>query len=69
MGYQFGVKNYLSIDTLQKKVIRHVTNSTCNAHTTPLFKKDGVLKVQNMFKLRLLKFCYKLSYGLFTSIF
>ena len=57
------------VDTLQKKAIRQVTNSTYNAHTTPLFKREGVLKVQDMFKLRLLKFYYKLSYGLLPQYF
>ena len=52
------------IDTLQKKAIRQVTNSIYNAHTIFLFKREGVLKVQDMFKLRLVKFYYKLSYGL-----
>ena len=28
------------IDTLQKKAIRQVTNSTLNAHTTPLLKRE-----------------------------
>ena len=54
------------IDTLQKKTIRQVTNSTYNAHATPLFKREGVLKVQDMLKLRLQKLYFKLSYGLFT---
>ena len=57
------------IDTLQKKATRQVTNSTYNAHTTPLFKREGVLKVQDMFKLILLKFYYKLSYGLLPQYF
>ena len=57
------------IDTLQKEAIRQVTNSTYKTHTTPLFKRVGVLKVQDMFKLRLLNLCYKLYYGLLPQYF
>ena len=38
-----------------------VTNSAYIAHTTPLFIEEGLLKVQDIFKLKLLKFYYKLS--------
>ena len=38
-----------------------VTNSAYIAHTTPLFIEEGQLKVQDIFKLKLLKFYYKLS--------
>ena len=48
------------IEGLQKKAIRLITNSSYFAHTTPLFKEEKLLKVQDIFKLRLLKFYYKL---------
>ena len=37
------------------KAIRSVANSSYFAHTTPLFIKLNILKVQDMFKLKLLK--------------
>ena len=40
----------------QKKAIRFVTNSSYFAHTTPLFLAEGLLKVSEIFKLKLLKF-------------
>ena len=48
------------IEGLQKKSIRLVTNSSYIAHTTPLFVEEKLLKVQEIFKLKLLKFYYKL---------
>ena len=53
----------------KKKAIRLVTNSTYFAHTTPLFKSEGLLKVFDIFKLKLLKFFYKLSYDLLPPYF
>ena len=57
------------IELLQKKAIRLITNSNYNAHTTPLFIKLGLLKIQDMFKLKLLKFYYKLSSNLLPKYF
>ena len=53
----------------QKKGIRLVTNSTYFTHTTPLFKSEGLLKVYEILKLKLLKFFYKLSYDLLLPYF
>ena len=64
----WGVESH-RIEPLQKKAIRLITNSNYSAHTTPLFIELGLLKVQDMFKLKLLKFYYKLSYDLLTSYF
>ena len=47
----------------------HKTNSTYFAHTTPLFKSEGLLKVYDIFKLKFLKFFYKLSYDLLPPYF
>ena len=44
-------------------------NSTYFAHTTPLFKSEGLLKVYDIVKLKLLKFFYKLSYDLLLPYF
>ena len=55
------------IEGLQKRPhesIRLITNSSYFAHTFPLFKEEKLLKKQNIFKLRLLKFYYKLCSGL-----
>ena len=57
------------VEPLQKKAIRLITNSNYSAHTTPLFIELGLLKVQDMFKLNLLKFYDKLFYGLLPSYF
>ena len=55
--------------TLQKKAIRLISNSSYICHTNPLFIKLKRLKVGDMFKLKLLKLYYKLSYNLLTSYF
>ena len=54
---------------ITKKAIRLITNSNYSAHTTPFSIELGLLKVQDMFKLKLLKFYYKLSYNLLPSYF
>ena len=43
---------------LQKKAIRIITGSKYNAHTEPLFKSLGTLKVEDIFQLNILKFYY-----------
>ena len=45
---------------LQRKTRRLVTNSSYIVHTTPLFVEEKLLKVQEIFKLALLKFYYTL---------
>ena len=47
---------------LQKKIIRIISSSKkYNAHTEPLFKKLGLLKIEDMMKHNILKFYYKLK--------
>ena len=46
-----------------------MTNSSYIAHTAPLFIQHGVLRVTDMYKLKLLKFYYKLSYNLLPPYF
>ena len=46
-----------------------IINSSYVAHTTPLFKDEKLLKVQDIFKLRLLKLYYKLYSGLLPPYF
>ena len=43
---------------LQKKVLRIITNSKFNAHTEPLFKTLGILKLNDIYKLNVLKFYF-----------
>ena len=57
------------IEGLQKKAIRLITNSSYIAHTTPLFVEEKLLKVQEIFKLKLLKFYYKLCNNLLPIYF
>ena len=53
----------------KKKGLRFMTNSSYIAHTAPLFIQHGVLRVTDMYKLKLLKFYYKLSYNLLPPYF
>ena len=46
---------------LQKKVIRLMCNARYNAHTDPLFHQLHVLKVQDILKLKALKFYFRYS--------
>ena len=57
------------LDSLQKKALRFMTNSSYLAHTTPLLIKHGLLNVGDMYKLKLLKLYYKLSYDLLPPYF
>ena len=57
------------LDLLQSKALRLMTNSNYLAHTTPLLIKHGLLNVRDMYKLKLLKFYYKLSYDLLPPYF
>ena len=57
------------LEILQKKAVRIVTKSNFIAHTDPLFNQLNVLKIKDMFKVKILKFYYKLSYGLLPKYF
>ena len=57
------------LQSLQKKALRFMTNSSYIAHMAPLLVKHGLLHVHDMFKLKLLKFYYKLSYDLLPPYF
>ena len=54
---------------LQKKAVRIITCSDYIAHSEPLFKLLGLLKVQNLYQLKVLQFYYNLSYKLLPSYF
>ena len=47
------------LKTLQKKAIRIICNSKYNSHTEPLMKKLEILKLEDMFKLNMLKWYYR----------
>ena len=57
------------LEHLQKKALRFMTNSGYISHTTLLLIKHGLLNVRDMYKLKLLKFYYKLSYDLLPPYF
>ena len=61
--------HFHKLELLQKKVLRLITNSNYLAHTTPLLIKHGLLNVRDMYKLKLLKLYYKLSYDLLPPYF
>ena len=46
--------------TLQKKAIRGITCSKVYSHTEPLFKDLNILKINDLYNLRVLKICYKI---------
>ena len=48
---------------LHKKGIRHICNAKYNAHTEPLFKKERILQLQDLYKLQCVKIMYKKIHG------
>ena len=55
-GYNCG-----RLKTLQKKAVRIITNSRYNSHTDPIFKKLEILKLEDMFKINMLKWYYRFN--------
>ena len=55
--------NVNRISKVQKRVIRNITHSHFIAHTEPLLKDLKLLKVEDMFSLKVLKFLHKLSHN------
>ena len=61
-----------TIDRLQrqqKKAIRSVTRSKFISHTEPLMKELNLLKVKDLFSLKILKFLHKLAHDLLPPYF
>ena len=60
---QYGVLNWGfnmgRIAKLQKKAMRYITCSKYNAHTTPIFRDLKLLKLEDIFKVSLLKFYFR----------
>ena len=54
--------SYERISMLQKRAIRTICNANYNAHTAPLFKQLNLLKIEDLIKLKALKFYYKYSH-------
>ena len=54
---------------LQKKAIRAISKAKYNAHTEPLFKLHNLLKLEDIFTLRCLKFYYNLKNKMLPSYF
>ena len=54
---------------LQKRAVRIISNAKFNAHTEPIFKKLGILKVVDDRKLQELIFFYKLQHGTLPQFF
>ena len=49
-----------NFDITEKKNIRSIICSKFYTHTEPLFKKLNILNVNDLYILRVLKFCFKL---------
>ena len=60
-GLKLWGTNLKAISLLQKKAIRVITSSKFFAHTTPLFKKYKILKLEDIYKLQCLKLHYKIE--------
>ena len=59
------------LEVIQKRCIRNVCNVSCNEHTSPLFRKLAILKLEDIYILQLCKLMYsyvhdKLSTPRFT---
>ena len=51
--------SFKRIEKIHKKGIRHVCNAKYNAHTEPLYKKEHILKLNDLYKLQCVKIMYK----------
>ena len=48
-----------TIKLIQKKSIKTISSSPYASHTEPLFKRLGILKIEDLYWLSVLKFCNK----------
>ena len=55
-GFEWG-----RLAKLQKRAVRIITNSKYDAHKEPLFKDLHLLKINDIFDVQCMKFCYKFS--------
>ena len=63
-GLKLWGTNLAAVTKAQKRAIRLITNSRFFAHTSPLFKHNHILKVEDMYKLQCLKLYYKIQHGI-----
>ena len=63
-GLKLWGTNLAAVSKVQKRAIRLITNSRFFAHTSPLFKRNYILKVEDMYKLQCLKLYYKIQHGI-----
>ena len=54
---------------LQKRAMRIISLSKYNAHTEPIFKRFNLLRLEDIFKLSLLKFQFKFKHELLPDYF
>ena len=52
-----------SLDKIQKKAIKKITYSHYIAHSEPLLKELNLLKVNDLFQLKILKYLFKLYHN------
>ena len=52
-----------ALDKIQKKAVRTITYSNYIAHSEPLLKELNLLKVKDLFELKILKFLFKLYHN------
>ena len=57
------------VSKFQEKTVRIMSNSEYLAHSEPLFKTLRLLKIEDVYKLKFMKFYYNLSYKLLSSYF
>ena len=62
-------KNIKRIMKLQKWAVRSITSSKYNAHTEPLFLKLKLLRIEDIYKISVLKFYYKYQNKLLPCFF
>ena len=55
------------LTTLQKRALRIITNSKYNDHTSPLFKRLNILKLDDLYKSELAKFVFAIKRSLAPS--
>ena len=53
--------NLKNIEIAQNRSIRNICNAPYNAHTTILYKKLGILKLNDLYKIQLGKMMYEYS--------
>ena len=52
-------QQYKALEKLQNKVVRIITCSKYNAHSSPLYRRPQILKIYDVYTLAKLKFYYK----------